>query len=182
VRPTFQEMLAGIESVQSTVVMPRILATGEMDVLWEAGFAYRLLGFLREYGDRMLDGIFQENRDLRRLLKRIGPEVEAEIELIREPDRAEPWKRWASALTRFPDQDLDTGDPPLLESLYQENARLKTVLDQLIPLLEEPALRDPGVSGATGAPIWRKQVLQVIRDTVARQSALSEELLKLWRG
>lgn len=186
-RPTFTEMLAGIESVQATVVMPRILACGEMDVLWETGFSFRLLGFLRENGGRLLDLVILENRQILGLLQRAAPEIETAGASLRDPALAARFGAWADGATRgFEDQGGGAGAArvPFLERIYLENGRLKSALNELVLMLEEAAKEEPaaGSGGAPAADRVRAALRDVIRENVARQSALSEELLRLWRG
>lgn len=182
-RPTFTEMLAGIESVQSTVVMPRIMATGEMDVLWETGFTYRLLGFLKENGGRLLDLVLLENRDLRGLFRDVGPELEAAVESLQDRGLTARLRLWASTLPHGPHHKEDTGrEAPFLERIYRDNARLKSALNDLILLLDEASRLAPDGSGSPGRERVHASLRRVIRENVARQSALSDELLRLWRG
>lgn len=182
-RPSFTDMLAGIESVQSTVVMPRILATGEMDVLWESGFAYRLLGFLKENGGRLVDLVLQENRDIRGLFQTIAPAVEAGIGSLQDPGLAAKHRQWASDLPCGPHEEgYAGGDVPFLERIYHENGRLKNALDDLVLLLEEADGLDPDGSGVPARNRVHESIRLLIRESVSRQCALSEELLKFWRG
>ncbi len=181
-KPTFKEMLAGIEAIQSTVVMPRIMATGEMDILWETGLSYRLLGFLKDNGTRLLDNVFLENRDIRGLLRKTFPEVEIGGKAIKDPGLTEKQERWSSSLPESVTGDAPPGDAPPLEGMDEENARLKQGLDGLILLLDDLARRNPDGSGIPGLGEWQERIQKVIKENVARQNALSEELLKLWQG
>ncbi len=181
-KPTFKEMLAGIEAVQSTVVMPRIMATGEMDVLWETGFAYRLLGFLKENGTRLLDNVFLENRDIRGLLRQTGPEIEKGVAALGDPGLTEQQQRWSAGLPESATRDTPHADAPPLEGLDEENDRMKKSLDGLVLLLEDMARLDPDGSGVPLRGDWQERIRKVIKENVARQNTLSDELLKLWRG
>jgi len=183
-RPTFKEMLAGIETVQAMVVLPRIMATGEMDVLKETGFSYRLLGFLQQSGGRMLDIVLRENRETQALFRQIGPEVAAGIGSLGDPGLSERCRSWSAAGLPAPavERAGECGDTPFLELAYQENAALKGALNELILLLDETDRAAPQGAAAPWRQRAEQSVRQVIRENVARQSALTEELLKLWRG
>lgn len=182
-RPTLKEMLAGLEAVQSTVVMPRIMAGGEMDILWETGFSFRLLGFLQEYGGRMLDIVLRENRETQALFRRMGPELAAGIGSLGDPALSERHGAWVSGLpSPATDRAGEVGDTPFLERVHQENACLKGALNELILMLEDADRQDPAGAAAPWRQNGRQALRQVVRDSVAHQSALAEELLKLWRG
>ncbi len=179
-RPTLTEILQGIENTQNTTILPRIMATGEMDVLVQTSMATSLVLFMKEHLDDLLEAIWRENRACRKMLEELAPEVR---EAVREADRGdleERYEQWAETLRALEDEERGPEDYRTPGSLYRENEAVKKAVDGLVKLLA--ATRpDPSHPSAAAWRRWRERVQGTLRKTIEPYAALSELILEASR-
>jgi hypothetical protein len=171
-------MLQGIENTQTMVIMPRILASGEMDVFWEVGFAYRVLGFLKDQGDNLLEAISLENRDYRALLREVAPKIRASSEGIHEEPLRERYRQWAQGLASLEVKENRHEVRVSIESVYEESASLKSALHGLLILLNDTDPDAASGANASDRDVWEEKIKKTLKRAVARHHALSEAMLE----
>ena len=180
-RPTFREMLDGIERAQSTFVLPKIMASGEMDALWEVGISFRLLNFLKDHTDVLLEGVFLENRDLRALLGELAPGIRRTAEGFRDRGLSDRYTAWLAGLPPVDGPRTERSGFVSPGCLYGENEALKRAVNDLLVLLQETEAPG-GEKVAAVCREARERIRQVLGESATRHATLSERLLELWRG
>lgn len=180
-RPTLKEMLQGIGNIHSSLVMPHVMGSGDMGAIFEAGIALRLLYFLQEYSDPVLEAVWLENRDYQSLLGELGGEARQAIEKAEDPGLTERYRLLLETLSGLGKKKEAAAGHTRMEEIHRENAALKGAIQEVLLLIGEMSLKAGEESQRTALQTLKKRIRKTLRRTAARHDALADELLQLWR-
>lgn len=160
-RPTISELITGVNRTLMSVALPKVMATRDMDAVWELSVANRLISFIESRWKNEFGRLAGENMAMEGI---IGEAVSA-LKPLDHPlasDLQETLER----------SHIEVSDLPGVDTLYEANVDLKGGLDKFI--IAHTELGDKGSPELTSV---RANIRGFLKKITARDFEAAQNIL-----